>query len=170
MSLGARKKQHLTWVFLSASLFAFMATSILNVGPNALAQSIPSSETEKKKDIFKVIMTIQGLNHDSGDIVTIVSVNEESRVKLFDDSKTYINSVNASDGTGGIIEYVATFPNMTVGVGEDYKVCALAIKDVNLICKTGNNSPALRPEFIDLYIQEESPSTSQAAMVSDEEE
>lgn len=170
MSLGARKKQHLTWAFLSASLLAFMATSILNIGPNALAQGIPTSETEKKKDIFKVIMTIQGMNHDSGDIITIVSVNEESRVKLFDDSKTYIHSVNASDGTGGIIEYVATFPNMTVGVGEEYKVCALTIKDSNLICQTGNNSPALRPEFIDLYIQEESPTTSQAAMVSDEEE
>ncbi|MGH9889822.1 MAG: hypothetical protein ACRD4Z_00270 [Nitrososphaeraceae archaeon] len=170
MSLGVRKKQHLTWAFLSASLLAFMATSILTIGPNALAQGIPTSETEKKKDIFKVIMTIQGLNHDSGDIVTIVSVNEESRVKLFDDSKTYIHSVNASDGTGGIIEYVATFPNMTVGVGEEYKVCALTIKDSNLICQTGNNSPALRPEFIDLYIQEESPTTSQAAMVSDEEE
>ena len=170
MSLGARKKQHLTWAFLSASLLAFMATSILNIGPNALAQGIPTSETEKKKDIFKVIMTIQGLNHDSGDIITIISVNEESRVKLFDDSKTYIHSVNASDGTGGIIEYVATFPNMTVGVGEEYKVCALTVKDSNLICQTGNNSPALRPEFIDLYIQEERPTTSQAAMVSDEEE
>jgi hypothetical protein len=170
LSFRTRKKQHLTWAFLSASLLAFMATSILNIGPNALAQSIPSSETEKKKDIFKVIMTIQGLNHDSGDIVTIVSVNEESRVKLFDDSKTYIHSVNASDGTGGIIEYVATFPNMTVSVGDDYKVCALTIKDSNLICKTGNNSPALRPEIIDLYIHEERPTSSQAAMVSDEEE
>lgn len=170
MSLGARKKQHLTWAFLSASLLAFMATSILSVGPNALAQSIPSSESEKKKDIFKVIMTIQGLNHDSGDIVTIVSVGDESRVKLFDDSKTYIHSVNASDGTGGIIEYIATFPNVTVGVGEEYKVCALTIKDSNLICQTGNNSPALRPEFVDLYIREESPTSSQAAMVSDEKE
>ena len=147
-----------------------MATSILSVGPNALAQSIPSSDSEKKKDTFKVIMTIQGLNHDSGDIVTIVSVGEESRVKLFDDSKTYIHSVNASDGTGGIIEYIATFPNVTVGVGEEYKVCALTIKDSNLICQTGNNSPALRPEFVDLYIQEESPTSSQAAMVSDEKE
>jgi hypothetical protein len=170
LSLGARKKQHLTWAFLSVSLLAFMATSILSVGPNALAQSIPSSESEKKKDIFKVIMTIQGLNHDSGDIVTIVSVGDESRVKLFDDSKTYIHSVNASDGTGGIIEYIATFPNVTVGVGEEYKVCALTIKDSNLICQTGNNSPALRPEFVDLFIQEESPTSSQAAMVSDEKE
>ena len=111
-------------------------------------------------------MTVQGLDHNSGDIVTIVSVNGESRVKLFDDTKTYIHSVNATDGTGGIIEYVATFPNMTVNVDDEYKVCALAIKDSNLVCQTGNDSPASRPEFIDLYIQEEKP---QAAMVSDKE-
>jgi hypothetical protein len=114
-------------------------------------------------------MTIQGLDHNSGDIVTIVSVNGDSRVKLFDDAKTYIQSVNASDGTGGIIEYVATFPNMTVNAGEEYKVCALSIKDSSLICETGNNSPALRPEFIDLHLKEQTPTKSQAAMVSDEE-
>jgi hypothetical protein len=97
-----------------------------------------------------------------------VSVNGESRVKLFDDNKTYIRSINA-DGTGGIIEYAATFPNMTVNVDDEYKVCALALKDSNLICQTGNNSPALRPEFIDLYMQEEKPpTTSQAAILGEE--
>ncbi len=49
-----------------------------------------------------------------------------------------------------------------------YKVCALAIKDSNLICETGTNSPALRPEFKDLYVQAE-PTTSQAAKISGEE-
>ena len=82
-------------------------------------------------------MTVQGLDHNSGDIVTIVSVNRESRIKLFD----------------GLIEYTATFPNMTVNVGDEYKVCALAIKDSNLICQTGNNSPTLGPEVTDLYLQ-----------------
>lgn len=72
-------------------------------------------------------MTVQGLDHNTGDIVTIVTVNGESRAKLFDDSKTYIHTINA-DGTGGIIEYVATFPNMTVNVGDEYKVCVLTIK------------------------------------------
>jgi hypothetical protein len=48
-------------------------------------------------------MTVQGLDHNTGDIVTIVTVNGESRAKLFDDSKTYIYSINA-DGTGGIID------------------------------------------------------------------
>jgi hypothetical protein len=142
-------------------------TTVLYTTSDVFAQTTTTSlETEKKKDLFKVIMTVQGLDHNSGDIVTIVSVNGESRVKLFDDAKTYIHSVNA-DGTGGFIEYTATFRNTTVSAGDEYKVCALTIKDSNLICQTGNNSPALRPEFIDLYLQEEKPpTTSQATKIS----
>jgi hypothetical protein len=163
--LEPKGKQELTLGFLSVPLLALMATTVFDITPGALAQT---TETEKKKDIFKVIMTVQGLDHNTGDIVTIVSVNGESRIKLFDDSKTYINSVNAN-GTGGLIEYVATFPNMTVKSSDEYKVCALTIKDSKLICETGTNSPALRPEFKDLYIQEEKPATSQAAKISGEE-
>jgi hypothetical protein len=55
---------------------------------------------------------------------------------------------------------------MTVNVGDEYKVCALAFKDSNLICQTGNNSPALRPEVIDLYLQQEKPTTYQAATLA----
>lgn len=156
--------------FLSASLLGLVTTTILNdTTPDALAQTTTSPETEKKKDIFKVVMTVQGLNHNTGDVVTIVSVNGESRVKLFDDSKTYIHSVNAG-GADSIIEYVATFPNATIKNGDVYKTCALIIKDSNLICETGTNSPALRPEFKDLYLQKEKPATSsQAAKVTDEE-
>lgn len=169
---GVRRKQEkITLTFLSITLIGLMATAMLNTtttNPNAFAQTTASSPETEKKDIFKVIMTVQGLKHDTGDVVTIVSVNGESRVKLFDDSKTYIHSVNAA-GTGGIVEYVATFPNMTVKNGDEYKVCVLTIKDLNLICETGTNSPALRPEFKDLYLQEEKPATSQAAKVSDEE-
>jgi hypothetical protein len=152
--------------FLSISLLGLMATAVLDTTLNALAQTTASPV--EKKDIFKVIMTVQGLNHNTGDIVTIVSVNGESRVKLFDDSKTYIHSVKA-DGTDGLVEYVATFPNMTVKNGDTYKACALTVKDSNLICETGTNSPALRPEFKDLYLQQERPATSQEAKLPDEE-
>lgn len=163
-----RKQEKITLTILSAALIGLMATAMVNTAPNAFAQTTSSPETEKK-DIFKVIMTVQGLDHNSGDIVTIVSVNGESRVKLFDDAKTYIQSINAA-GTGGIVEYVATFPNMTVKNGDEYKACVLNIKDSNLICDTGINSPALRPEFKDLYLQEEKPVTSsQAAKITDEE-
>jgi hypothetical protein len=153
-------------IFLSISLLGLMATAVLDTTLNALAQTTASPV--EKKDIFKVIMTVQGLNHNTGDIVTIVSVNGESRVKLFDDSNTYIHSVKA-DGTDGLVEYVATFPNMTVKNGDTYKACALTVKDSNLICETGTNSPALRPEFKDLYLQQERPATSQEAKLPDEE-
>jgi hypothetical protein len=43
----------------------------------------------EKKDIFKILMTVQGPNHNTGEIATIVSVNGGSRVKLFDDYKTF---------------------------------------------------------------------------------
>ena len=161
------RQKEFTLTFLSISLIGLIATAVLEAIPNALGQTATSPA--EKKDIFKVIMTVQGLNHNTGDIVTIVSVNGESRVKLFDDSKTYIHSVNASDGTGGLVEYVATFPNMTVDVSEEYKVCALTIKDSKLICESGTNSPALRPEFKDLYLQGERQATSQEAKTSEEE-
>lgn len=163
---GTIRQKEFTLAFLSISLMGLMATAALETIPNAVGQT--TSSPVEKKDIFKVIMTVQGLNHNTGDIVTIVSVNGESRVKLFDDSKTYIHSIKA-DGTGGIIEYVATFPNMTVKNGDTYKACALTIKDSNLICETGTNSPALRPEFKDLYLQGERPAASQAAKISDKE-
>jgi hypothetical protein len=168
LAIGIKKKQKLTLILFSMLLVGLVATTaILNATPGALAQTAGSPG--EKKDIFKVIMTVQGLNHNTGDIVTIVSVNGESRVKLFDDSKTYVHSVKA-DGTGGLVEYVATFPNMTVKNGEVYKACALTIKDSKLICETGTNSPALRPEFKDLYLQGEDPATSsQAAKISEEE-
>ena len=161
------RRKRLTLAFLSISLLGLMATAVPDTTPNTLAQTVTSPV--EKKDIFKVIMTVQGLNHNTGDIVTIVSVNGESRVKLFDDAKTYIHSVKA-DGTGGLVEYVATFPNTTVKNGDVYKACVLTIEDSNLICETGTNSPALRPEFKDLFLQEErSAPSSQAAKISEEE-
>src|SRR5688572_19166196 len=84
------RRKKITMVFLSISLLGLMATAVLDVTPSVLGQTTTSPV--EKKDIFKVIMTVQGLNHNTGDIVTIVSVNGESRVKLFDDSKTYIQS------------------------------------------------------------------------------
>jgi hypothetical protein len=170
LSTRIEKRHKLTLTFLSISLIGFIATTtISNTVTDTLAQNTPSMDTEKK-NIFKVIMTVRGLDHNSGDIITIVSVNGESRVKLFDDAKTYIHTVNATDGTGGIIEYVATFPNMTVNIGDEYKVCALTIQDSNLMCQTGNDSPASRPEFVGLFVQEKAPTASQAAMVSDDSE
>jgi hypothetical protein len=113
--------------------------------------SLVRAETGKGTDIFKVILSVFGIQPTTGDIVTIVSVNGESKVKLFHTANI---AVNATQG-GGIQEFVATFPNVNVNVGDEYKACALLLKDLskdNLICKTGLNSPAKRAEYVDLTL------------------
>ena len=122
------------------------------------------AETGSANDIFKVILTIIGANKaDTGDVVALVTVNDHSRVKFFN-----VLDIAAADGSlaegdtsnsssdpneqGGLIEYVATFPNVTVNAGDGYKACALPLKTLKIICIEGNNSPAKRPEFVDLSL------------------
>lgn len=122
------------------------------------------AETGTANDIFKVILTIIGTNKaDTGDVVAVVTVNDHSRVKFFNvlDNVAANNSLSegdtsnsSSDSTdqGKLIEYVATFPNVTVNIGDEYKACALPLKTLKIVCIEGNNSPAKRPEFVDLSL------------------
>jgi hypothetical protein len=111
------------------------------------------AETGTGTDIFKVIMSVFGVEESKGDVVALVTVNShESKVKFFDVSGSELIPMNASEGKGHILEYVATFPNVTVNSGDEYKACILTVKDLNLKCGTGHNSPANRPEFIDINL------------------
>src|SRR5918996_1064058 len=111
------------------------------------------AQTGKGDDIFKVIMTIFGVDESKGDVVAIVTAkDEQAKVKLFDASGPAVVPLNASEGGGHLIEYVATFPNLTVNSGDEYKACVATVKDLELTCKSGNNSPAARPEFVDLSL------------------
>ena len=111
------------------------------------------AETGKGTDVFKVIMTIFGVEESKGDVVAIVTAkNEVAKMKLFDALGPEVVPINASEGGGHFIEYVATFPNVTVNSGDEYKVCIATVKNLELICKIGNNSPAARPEFVDLSL------------------
>jgi hypothetical protein len=119
------------------------------------------AETGKGEDIFKVIMTIFEADKSKGDVVAIVTANngEASRVKFLDTgpppklpNPTALTPITSPGTNGGIIEYVATFPNVTVNVGTEYKACVITTKSMDLACTTGNNSPAARPEFVDISL------------------
>jgi hypothetical protein len=118
------------------------------------------AETGKGTDVFRVIMTVFGVDKSKGDVVAIVTVNngEASKVKFLDIDTLQSSLITSAPSTtnpavgGGIIEYVATFPNITVNAGEQYEACILPVKNLELICTTGSNSPAHRPEFVDLSL------------------
>lgn len=108
-------------------------------------------ETGKGTDVFKVILSLFDITPTTGDVVAVVTVNDQSKVKFFETENI---AMNATTG-GGIQQYIATFPNVNVNVGDEYKACALLLANIDadsLLCKTGFNSPAKRPEFIDLSL------------------
>jgi hypothetical protein len=132
------------------TLLAVILTSLVVSGITA---SPVQAETGQGTDIFKVIMTIFGVDESKGDVIAIVTAKDEAaRVKLFDALGPEVVPLNASEGGGHLIEYVATFPNLTINSGEGYKACISTVEDLELLCKTGNNSPASRPEFVDLSL------------------
>ena len=146
-------------VLLAQLYFASVSkrgTAFLLVGAvmtSALVTAYPTqAETGKGNDVFKVIMTIFDVDKSKGDIVAMITVNdgEESRVKFLEADAPYVRPLNFSNSH--FIEYVATFPNVNVNPGEEYKACVLQVKNLELLCTTGNNSPATRPEFVDLSL------------------
>jgi hypothetical protein len=48
-----------------------------------------------------------------------------------------------------------------VNTGDEYKACVATVKNLELVCKMGNNSPAPRPEFVDLSLSTSSSSGSE---------
>ena len=137
-----------------------------------------SAETGKGTDIFRVIMTVFGVENTKGDVIAIVTVNtgESSKVKFleteaFESVSSNLTSLTLTpnpNSNAGIIEYVATFPNVTVSTGSEYQACVMTTKDLELLCKTGHNSPASRPEFVDINLDE--PTTSGTEQIETEEQ
>jgi hypothetical protein len=149
------------------SLLGVILTSLVVSGITA---SPVQAETGQGTDIFKVIMTIFGVDESNGDVIAIVTAKDEAaRVKLFDALGPEVVPLNASEGGGHLIEYVATFPNLTMNSGEGYKACIATVKNLELMCKTGDNSPASRPEFVDLSLNTTRGDVQQATAAEGEE-
>ena len=86
-----------------------------------------------------------------GDIAAAVTVNGNSKVKSFDvDGMNSQSTDPTSSPDVGVIEFVATFPNTQVNVGDQYRACVLTLNTMDKYCEEGNNSPAKRPEFVDI--------------------
>ena len=122
------------------------------------------AETGLGANVFKVILTIIGADKaNTGDVVAIVTVNDHSRVKFFNVVDNSVanglfsklatsNSSSDSDNQNKLIEYVATFPNVTVNTGDEYKTCVLPLKTLKIRCIEGTNSLGKRPEVVDLSL------------------
>jgi hypothetical protein len=88
--------------------------------------------------------------------LALVTVNENSKAKLFDLHSTSVGGTNiTSTQTDNIIEFVAAFPKVNVNPGDHYRSCVITPNTMHKYCKEGSNSPAKRPEFVDISLDKE---------------
>lgn len=103
------------------------------------------AETGEGKDVFKVIVTLFDITNSTKDIVTIVNVKDQTKIKL-------LNAQNPESQGQDKVSYTMTFPNLTVNDGDPYTVCTVSTENFKLDCTNGKNSPLSRPEFVDVDV------------------
>jgi hypothetical protein len=138
---------------VSAVIMMILILSVIELGTIAnpvpvQAQKLSSPLPPTMKDIFKVIVTLIGVNKTSGDIVSFVNVDGMTQVKTFNAAK--IMPVRGSDD--GTLELFFSFPNAIIKTGAEFRACTIILKDLRMSCEKGQNSLALRPEFVDMYL------------------
>ena len=93
-------------VITGISLVALLA--MFDYAPISYLVNNAHAETEMGKDVFKVVVSVFGANKDIGDIVALVTVNENSKAKLFDLHSASPGTINTtSTQKDNIIEFVA---------------------------------------------------------------
>ena len=133
----------------SAVIFAVFIT-IFYYATITITANSGFAETGGGKGIFKVIVSIFGITKETGDIVAIVNVDRNSRIKTFDLNP--MNSPTYSSINGEVLKFVATFPDVDVESGDIYKVCVVKLNDMHHYCQEHKNSSAKGSEFVDILL------------------
>jgi len=151
------------------AIIAVIAIITMSVQTSLNVGYAQTTAVKEKEDVFKVIVTLFGVEPTTGNIVTFVTIDNMSKVKAFDAAKYYIpidtttasynSTINAVHGSSngvegsGIVELNLAFPNATsIKSGDEFRVCSMVLKDLRMICETGVNTPALRAENVDMYL------------------
>ena len=139
-------------IVIPAVAFAALL-AVFDYAPVSYLVNNAHAETGIGKDVFKVVVSVFGANKEIGDILALVTVNENSKAKLFDLHSMSPPPVNASTTQNeNVIEFVATFPKVAVNTGDSYRSCVITPNTMHQYCEEGSNSPAKRPEFVDISL------------------
>lgn len=103
------------------------------------------AESGEGKDVFKVIVTLFGITNSTKDVLTLVSVQDQTKIKLF-------NAEDPQNQGQDKVSYTMTFPGINVADGDPYTVCTMSTENFKLKCDEGKNSPLNRPEFVDIDV------------------
>jgi hypothetical protein len=142
-----------TAMLIMITISLVIGSAIANTIQSAAAQKSSShASAEKMKDTFKVIVTLFGVDETAGDIVSFVNVDDITKVKSFNAAELI-----PTRGNNGTLALLFSFANTTIKTGAEFRACTMVLKDLRMSCEKGQNSPALRPEFVDMYLNSAKP-------------
>jgi glucose/arabinose dehydrogenase len=118
--------------------------SVMIPKPNGIANSVHAQKAQiVDENPFTIAFSTAGVDNDTGDILNWVSANNVTNVLLSNASDVDLKD-NRQDG---FVETAVTLPNGTIHIGDEYKACTTVLKDNNLVCNTGFDSPPDRAEY-----------------------
>ena len=137
------KEQRILRKFVVTILFSFVLIALTTAIMTTTNDNI-NVDAQTKENSFDVILTLFGVNKNTGDVITFSSSENITHFKIFDpyDELTY----------GDTSEVSFNFNGTEVNSGDTFTTCILTIKDISVICKNGENSPAKRPEIVDINL------------------
>ena len=124
-------------------IIGLLVTAILVTNVSLLSRV--RAESGVGKNVFKVIVTLFGITNSTKDVLTLVNVEDQTKIKLF-------NAEDPENQGQDKVSYTMTFPGIEVQDNNPYTVCTMTVKNFKLECDKGNNSPLNRPEFVDINV------------------
>jgi hypothetical protein len=98
-------------------------------------------------DGVRVILTLFGVNEETGKVAAMVKVQNMTEAKLVNASSEYILRNQT-----GVIDIYFQIANQSILVGEPITACVVVFQIPQMACNSGFNSPGIRSEFIQIML------------------
>jgi hypothetical protein len=127
--------------FLRTSLIIliFLPSSSLSYAQNTTEVSLIPVVA---KDIFRVGITISGVDNLTGNVFSFVNVDNHTAGRFFNATRE-----DGATDNNGVVESILSFPNQTILNGTAYNACIIVLEKLTINCTKGYNSPTSRTEF-----------------------
>ncbi len=122
--------------------------------PTVKAPTVPKrpaatvTPTPTPVSAFKVDVILFGINNTTGNVVTYVTANNQTRAVALNATDENVKHENST----GVAEVFFTFPDLKLKVGDKFQACNILVKDSNIVCATGLKSPLNKTESVNILV------------------
>ena len=116
--------------------------------PKRPAGTVTPTPTPAPVSAFKVDVILFGINNTTGNVVTYVTANNQTRAVALNATDENVKHENST----GVAEVFFTFPDLKLKVGDKFQACNILVKDSTIVCATGLKSPLNKTESVNILV------------------